>query len=108
MFFKRKKRLEIDLGELQNKGDSLSSFLRSSLKADVASSGNKLLVDSEKLSPEALKKSVNKFIYHQNLNNVYWVSVDSGVVRINKFKGVKKHQGRKKAATPPSTIRHGW
>lgn len=107
MFFKRKRNLEVDLGELRDRGESLSSFLKSVLSVDVNSSGGKLSVDSGNLSPEDLKRSVNKFVYRENLNNAYWVSLEDGVVKINRFKGAKKEE-RKKRVTPPSTIRHGW
>jgi len=93
---------------LQNEAESLSSFLRSSLKVDVTSRGNKLLVDSEELSLQELKRLVNKFVYHRNLNNRYWVAMERGVVKVNRFEGVKEHEKRKKEATPPSTIKHGW
>ena len=108
MLFRRKNKLKVDMGELQDEREHLSSFLRSSLKVDVTSSDNKLLIDSEELSSQELKEIVSKFVYHRNLNNVYWVALESGVVKINKFKGVKKHEKRKKEVTQPSIIKHGW
>jgi len=108
LFFKRKKKLIVDLGELKDEAESLSSFLRSNLKVDVATSGNKLLIDSEELTSQELKKSVTRFVYHRNLNNIYWVATESDVVRINRFKAAKKPEKRRKEATPPSTVRHGW
>jgi hypothetical protein len=33
--------------------------------------------------------------------------LEGSVVKINKFKGVKKHEKRKEEATPPSMIKHG-
>ena len=108
MLFRRRNKLKVDLGELQGEREHLYSFLHSSLKVDVTSSGNKLLVDSEKLSPQKLKELVNKFVYHQNLNNRYWVALTSGVVKINKFKSVKKHKKCEKEGTQPSIITHGW
>jgi len=80
----------VDLGELGDERQSLSSFLRSKLKVDVTSSGNKVLVNSENLSSEELKRFVNKFVYHRNLNHKYWVALESGVVKINKFKHSEK------------------
>jgi hypothetical protein len=108
LFFRRKNRLEVDLGEMQDEREPLSSFLRSSLKVDVTLGGNKLLVDSEELSSQELKRLVSKFVYHRNLNNTYWVALENGVVKINKFKGVKKSEKHKKEVTPPSMIKHGW
>jgi hypothetical protein len=108
LLFRRKNKLKVDLGELQDEREHLSIFLRSSLKVDVTSNGNELLVDAEKLFPQELKATVNKFVYHRNLNNTYWVALQSGVVKINKFKGVKKHEKRKKEGPQPSIITHGW
>jgi hypothetical protein len=97
----------VDLSELENERESLSDFLRAKLKVDIASKGNKVLVDSENLPPKDLKRLVNKFVYHRNLHHKYWVALESGVVKINKFKRSEKKEKRK-AGTPPSTIKHGW
>ncbi|MFQ6081345.1 MAG: hypothetical protein ACE5OW_06730 [Candidatus Bathyarchaeia archaeon] len=108
LFLRRKRRLKVDLGELEDERERLSSFLRSKLKADVVSKGNKVLVDSENLSSKELKRLVNKFVYRRNLMNKYWVALEGDTVRIEKFKRSEKHEKRKKKGTPPSTIRHGW
>ncbi len=108
MFLRRKKKPKVDLGELKDERESLSTFLRSKLKVDVTSSGNKILVDSENLSSEELKRIVNKFVYHRNLMNKYWVGLESGVVRINKFEHSEKKEKGKRKGIPPSTIKHGW
>lgn len=108
MFLRRKRKLKVDLGELEDEKENLSSFLRSKLKVDVTSSGNKVLVDSENLSPQELKRLVNKFVYRQNLMNKYWVALESDVVKINKFKRAEKKEKRKREGIPPSTIKHGW
>jgi len=98
----------VDLGELKDEREALSIFLRSKLKVDVTSSGNKVSVYSENLSPKELKRMVNKFVYHRNLHHKYWVAPEGGVVKINKFKRSEKKEERKKKGTPPSTIKHGW
>jgi hypothetical protein len=108
LLFRRKNKLKVDMGELQDEREHLSSFLRSSLKVDVTSNDNKLLINSEELSSQELKGIVSKFVYHRNLNNTYWVALESGVVKINKFKSGKKHEKRKKEGTQPSIITHGW
>jgi hypothetical protein len=108
LLFRRKNKLKVDLGELHDERENLSSFLSSSLKTDVTSNGSELLVDSEDLSSQELKRTVRKFVYHRNLNNTYWVALKDGVVKINKFKGAKKHKKRKKEGAPPSIITHGW
>lgn len=108
MFWRGKKKLKVDLGEMKDEKETLSDFLHVKLKVAVTSSGNKVLVDSENLPPEELKRLVNKFVYHRNLSNKYWVALESNVVKINKFKRSEKNEKRKKKGTPPSTIKHGW
>jgi len=108
LFLRRKRKLKVDLGELEDEREPLSTFLSLKLKVDVTSSGNKVLVDSENLSPEELKKLVNKFVYRQNLMNKYWVALENDVVKINKFKRAEKKEKGKRKGIPPSTIRHGW
>ena len=108
MFPRRKRKLKVDLGELEDERESLSSFLRSKLKVDVTSSGNKVLVNSENLSSKELKRMVNKFVYHRNLMNRYWVALESGVVKINKFKRSENKKKPKKKEPSPSAIQRGW
>ena len=108
MFLKKKRKPKVDLGKLEEERESLFSFLRSKLKVDVISSGNKVLVDSENLSPKDLKRLVNKFVYRRNLMNKYWVALEDGVVKIKEFKRSEKQKKRKKKGVPPSMIKHGW
>ena len=100
MFWSRKKKLKVDLGELEDERELLSTFSKSRLKVDVTSSGNKVLVNSEELSIQELKRLVNKFVYHRNLHHKYWVVMEGSVVKIVKFESVKKHEKRKKEAPP--------
>lgn len=100
--------MEVDLSEIEDERESLSSFLSSKLKVNITSRGNRILVNSGIVSPEKLKRIVNKFVYHRNLMNKYWISLKGDVVRINKLKEVEKHEKRKKKGTPPSIIKHGW
>ena len=108
LFLRRKKKLKVDLGELKDERESLSSFLHSKLKVDVTPSGKKLFVDSENLSPKELKRIVNKFVYHRNLMDKYWVALEGDVVKIKKLKRSEKKEKRKKKGTSPSTVKHGW
>ena len=109
MFLRRKRRLEVDLGKMEkDEKELLSDFLHSTLNPNATLSGNKVSVESEQLSPEDLKKSVNKFVYHKNLNRKYWVGLEGDVVKVNKFEKAKKQEKRRKESTPPSTITHGW
>lgn len=108
LLFKGKKKLKVDLGELNEEMENLSSFLHSHLNVYVTSKSNELVVDSEKISSHELKRTVRKFVYHRHLNNTYWVDLKAGVVKINKFKDNKKHKKSKKEGTPPAIITHGW
>jgi hypothetical protein len=63
LFWRRGRKLRVDLGELDNERETLSDFLRTKLKVDVTSSGNTMLVDSENLPPKDLERLVSKFIY---------------------------------------------
>jgi hypothetical protein len=97
----------VDFGELHGEKDKLTSFLNSKLKVNFAYSQNRLLVDSEELSPEDLERAVNKFVYHQNLNRLYWVALEGRTVKINKFKNAKKPEKTRKNPTSP-TFAHGF
>ena len=107
VFGNHKNKLQVDLGDLQDEKERLSSFLHSSLKVDATSSQNKLSVESEELSPQELQRVVNKFVYRRNLNGTHWVSLEGSVVKINKFKNAKKPEKNKKPGTSP-TFAHGF
>jgi len=101
--------LEVDLDGLEAlEKESLCSFLGSRLGVEVAQSGSKLSVDPERVSLEELRRLVNKFIYHRNLNRMYWVALEGEVVKVKLLEKAKKHEKRRREATPPSTITHGW
>ena len=109
MFFGRKKRFTIDLGELEpDEKELISGFLRSSLKVDAVVNGGKASVDSEQFSLEELKRLVNKSVYRRNLNHKYWVALEDEIVKIRKFEKAKKQEKRRREEIPPSTIAHGW
>ena len=103
-----KDRVDLLIFELGDEIESLSNFLRTKLKADITSTGNKILIDSENLSSGELKRLVTKFLYRRNLMNEYWVALKGNVAKINKFRRSEKHEKRKGKGSPPSTVRHGW
>ncbi len=107
VFGSHKNKLQVDLGDLQDEKEHLTSFLHSNLKVDATSSQNRLSVESEKLSPQELQRIVNKFVYRRNLNGTHWVSLEGSVVKINKFKNAKKPEKNKKPGTSP-TFAHGF
>jgi len=78
--------LKVDLGDLQDEKENLTSFLQLHLKVSVFHVEDKLRVDSEKVSVQELEHVVNKFVYHRDLNNTHWVSVEGATVKINRFK----------------------
>jgi len=109
MFFGRRKRLNIDAAALDaDEKKWLSDFLRSSLKVDAALNGNRISIESEKSSTEELKRLINKFVYHKNLNRKYWVALEGNVIKIHVFEKVKKQDKSSREGIPPSTITHGW
>jgi hypothetical protein len=101
--------LDVHVADLEDdERELLVGFLRSSLNVDVVLSGGKVSVDSGQLGLEELKHVVTKFVYHRNLNRKYWVRVEGGAVRVGMFEKAKKHEKRRKEATKPQTITHGW
>jgi hypothetical protein len=112
LFFRRKKnprtRLQVDLGDLQDEKEHLSSFLQSNLKVAVVSAGNKVGVDSIGLSVQDLKRAVTKFVYHRNLNNTHWVSTEGKTVKINRFKNAPKKKEKHKDSGLHQTAVQSW
>jgi hypothetical protein len=100
------KKSRIDCGEMGDERELLSTFLNKTLSAEVTSEGHNLWVNSELIGKD-LERIVNKFFYHQHLNNEYWVALESGTIKVHRFKE-KKSEKKKKHITQPSTIKHGW
>jgi hypothetical protein len=107
VFGNHKNKLQVDLGDLKDEMERLSSFLLSSLKVEATSSQNKLSVNSEELSPQELLRVVNKFVYRRHLNGTHWVSLEDSVVKIKTFKNAKKPEKSRKIGTSP-TFAHGF
>ncbi len=112
MFFGHKNRrqteLVVDLGDLENEKEHLSSFLQSK-QIDVAPDKNKLIVNSEKMSAQELQRMVTKFIYRRNFNNTHWVSVEGASVKVNRFKvTAKKEKHKKKENAIHQTAVQSW
>jgi len=98
----------VDLGDLENEKEQLSSFLRSNLKVSVVPVDNKLGVNSKKLSVQDLQRAVTKFVYHRNFNTTHWVSVDGATVKINRFKRTNKKKEKHKNNTLHQTAIQSW
>jgi hypothetical protein len=117
LLFRHKKSLQtefrVDLGDLRSEKERLSSFLQSKLKVTVNQAGNKLAVNSEKLSIQDLHRVVNKFVYHRNFNSTHWVSIEgTTTVKINRFKGTaekkEKQEKNKKDKSAHQTAIQSW
>ena len=110
LLFRHENKVErqVDLGDLDNEKEHLSSFLQSNLQVSVTSSINKLTVISENLSVQELQRVVTKFIYHRNLNLTHWVSVEGTTVKINRFKGTTKKKEKHKKEKPHQTAVQSW
>jgi hypothetical protein len=92
-----KTHLTVDMNDLENEQENLTKFLQLHLKVPVSQVENRVRVDSEDVSVQELKRVVNKFVYHRNLNSTHWVSVEGAkTVKINRFKGSKKKEKQKK------------
>jgi hypothetical protein len=111
MFFGHKNNpqmeLKVDLGDLQNEKENLTSFLQLHLKVSVSQVEDKLTVDSEKVSVQELEHVVNKFVYHRDLNGTHWVSVEGATVKINRFKVIEKKEKNEKEP-PHQTAAQSW
>jgi hypothetical protein len=108
MPFGIKKPLQVDLGEMHEEKDKLTSFLNTKLKTTFTYAQNHLTTDSEAIPPEELERAVNKFVYHQNLNRIYFVSLDGQTVKVNKFKNAKKPEKKDKKPGTSPTFAHGF
>jgi AAA+ superfamily predicted ATPase len=112
LFFRRKNKsnieLQVDLGDLDNEKELLSSFLQSNLQVSVDSSQNKLTMNSENVSARELRRVVIKFIYHRNLNLTHWVSIKGATVKINRFKDTPKKKEKHKKDSLHQTAMQSW
>ncbi len=99
--------LQVDLGDLQNEKGNLTSFLQLHLKVSVSQIEDKLSINSEKVSAQELQHVVNKFVYHRDLNNTHWVSVEGATVKINRFKVLEKKEKHDKEP-PHQTAAQSW
>jgi len=82
--------------------------LREHFKVPVTTIENRLVLESEKLSPQELQRVVTKFVYRRNLNNKYYVSLEGKTVAINTFKGVNKKPEKEKKNTLHQSAAQSW
>lgn len=108
LLFGHKNILQVDLGDLEDQKENLSTFLKSNLKVTVTVKQNKLIINPDTIAPKELQRIVTKFIYHRNLNGAHWVSTDGSTVKINKFKAASKKQEKRKSNAPRQTLTQSW
>ncbi len=108
MLFRHKTKLHVDMGELIEEKENLSNFLRSKLNVKIDVAENRVFIDSEDISPQDLQRIVGKFIYHRNLNNAHYTSLEGSAVKINTFKGVNKKSKKPKSNAPRQTAAQSW
>ena len=99
--------VKIDMGDLDEETENLAKFLLSQFKLKSSAIPEGLELNMDEVSTYALARNVTKFLYRKNLNNTYWVTVKSNVVKINRF-AHKKETKKNKHPTTASTIKHGW
>ena len=107
MPFGSKKTPEVDLSDFEEEKEKLASFVNSKLKTNATCTQTRLTVDSEKITPDELGHAVTKFLYHQHLNQTYYVSTNGSGVKIHRFKNAKKPEKQRKHGTSP-TFAHGF
>jgi hypothetical protein len=105
---KRYKDLQVDLGDLENEREQLSSFLQSHLKATVGSAKNKLTVNSVDLSSRELGRAVKKFVYRRRFNTTHWVSIEGTTVKIKRFKRAPGKKDKRKKDSLHQTAVQSW
>ena len=108
LFGHKAKSLQVDLGDLHKKKAQLSSFLESKLKLSVSEYQNKLLITSDEVQPKEVQHVVTKFLYHHNLNNAYYVSLESNITKINAFKGESTKHKKTKRDSLHKTAVQSW
>ena len=99
--------LQVDLGDLQNEKEHITSFLQLHLKVSVSQVEDKLRVDSETVSLQELRHVVNKFVYHRDLNSTHWVSIEGSTIKINRFEVIEKKEKHEKEP-PHQTAAQSW
>ena len=108
LLFGSKNKLQIDLGDLKSEKETLANFLNSNLNVSAVSGGNKIILESEKLSAVELQQAVTKYIHRHNLSRTHWVSVKDRTIKINRFKILEKKKEKHKKNQPHQTLTQSW
>lgn len=111
MLFRHKdepqKKLQVDLGDLQDQKEHLKANLETHLKVTVYPERDRLAVDENKVSMTDLHHAVKKFVYGKGLNNTHFITIEGSTIKINRFKGHKdKH--KKDKEKPTQSLTQSW
>jgi hypothetical protein len=108
MVFGHKAKIQVDLTDFDEEKDSLCGFLHTKLSVNISRIQNKLLPESENLSPEEIQRLVNKYIYHHSLNIKYYVSLEGSTIKVHKFKSETGKPEKSNRHPRSPTMAHGW
>jgi hypothetical protein len=86
----------------------LVNFLESRLKIEVLEEKNTLTVDQEKVSLINLHHTVKKYLYHRNLSNTHYLTLEGLTVKINRFKSHNKKDKEKPKERQVKTMTQTW
>jgi hypothetical protein len=102
------KKLQVDLGDLQEQKEHLKSSLETHLKVTVYMVKDRLTVDQEKVSMTELHHAVKKYVYGKGLNNTHYITIEGSTVKLNRFKGHEKEKRKKEKEVPTKSITQTW
>jgi hypothetical protein len=102
------KKLQVDLGDLQEQKEALKTSLETHLKATVYLIKDKLAVDEDKVSMTELHHAVKKYVYGKGLNNTHYITIEGSTVKLNRFKGHDKDKHKKEKESPTQSITQSW
>jgi hypothetical protein len=108
LLFGHKKELHVDLGDLQKEKDHLIVFLQTHLKVTVTQTSDKLTVEGDKLSLQEIAQTVNKFVYHRNLNGTHYVFASGSTAQIKRFEHDKKKKEKHKHEPVHQNAAQSW
>ena len=112
MLFRHKdepqKKLQVDLGDLQEQKETLKTSLETHLKATVFLVKDKLTVDEDKVSMTELHHAVKKYVYGKGLNNTHYITIEGSTIKINRFKGHDKDKHKKEKEKPSQSLTQSW
>jgi hypothetical protein len=102
------KKLQVDLGDLQEQKEHLKSNLETHLKVTVYLDKARLAVDESKVSMTDLHHAVKKYIYGKGFNTTHYITLEGSTLKINRFKGHDKDKHKKDKEKPSQSLTQSW